>query len=280
MNIKSAWDYLNQRNKLSLRNVRSGVELWHIFVSRLNLLLAVLAIGLLFFIAIVTLVAYTPVLDLIPGYPGSRSREALIANIVRLDSLSREVSRWEKYHDRLALIVDGRVPASEGDTVTRQGVKGSVSERIALDSVLRQQMGEGMYRLETGEDVRKKAETTFEMLTPVKGSIIRNYDPLKGMLGIEIAPTPNQAVLVVLDGTVIQSTWSPESANTVVVQHSANIVSIYKGVSKVTRSAGERIKAGQPLAIVGEPVEGKIPHMTFEMWYNGNAVDPEDYITF
>lgn len=280
MSLKSIWEYLNQRNKLSLRNVRTGNEMWHLFTSRLNLILALLAIMLLIFIGILTMVAYTPVLDLIPGYPGSRSREALISNIIRLDSLTRQVEQWEAYHDRLAMIIDGQIPASSDDTTTRKGIKGGVTDKTAVDSILRSQMLDGVYRLETGEQVRKKAETTFEMLPPARGTIIRSFDPLAGMYGIEISPSPNQVVLAVLDGTVIQSQWGPQSDNTVVVQHSANIVTIYKNVASVLKHSGERIKAGEPLALIGHPVEGKMPHLTFEMWYNGNAVDPEDYITF
>lgn len=281
MKLKGIASYLKQKNKLSLRNVRTGQEIWHLFVSRINLLLAIMAVFLVFFIGVLTLVAYTPVLDLIPGYPGSRSREALVENIVRLDSLSREVSRWEEYHDNLALIMDGQSPAASTDTTQRQGIKGTVSDKSNIDSVLREQMRQGQYRLETGEDVRKKAESTFEMLPPVKGAVVSGFNPQDGIYGVELAPSPNQPVLSVLDGTVIQTSWSPENGNSVVVQHSANIVSVYRGLKTVLKKRGERIKAGEPIAVVGQSGgDAKVPHLLFELWYNGNAVDPDDYITF
>lgn len=282
MKLKEIVGYLRERNKLSLRNVRTGQEIWHVFVSRINMALAVVALLLIGFVAVLTTVAYTPVLDLIPGYPGSRSREALIANIMKLDSLSAEVSRWEEYHANFARIFDGQVPVSETDTTRRQGVKGTVSSRIGLDSVLRGQMtDEGSpYRLADGRTMRNKAEMSFEMLPPVKGLITKPFSPKTGVYGVEIAPAPNQVVLAVLDGTVILSSWNPEAGNIVVIQHGGNMVSVYKQVVKVMKTTGEHIRAGEPIAVTGQMTDNKIPHLTFELWYNGTAMDPENYIVF
>lgn len=282
MKLKEIAVYLRERNKLSLRNVRTGQEIWHVFVSRINMVLAVVALLLVVFVAVLTTVAYTPVLDLIPGYPGSRSREALIANIMKLDSLSAEVSRWEEYHVNFARILDGQVPVAGTDTTRREGVKGTVSARIGLDSVLRGEMtAEGSpYRLADGSTVRTRAEVTFEMLPPVKGMITKPFSPKTGVYGVEIAPAPNQVVLAVLDGTVILNSWNPETGNIVVIQHGGNMVSIYKQVAKVMKSTGEHIRAGEPVAVTGAMTDNKIPHITFELWYNGTAVDPENYIVF
>lgn len=282
MKLKEIAVYLRERNKLSLRNVRTGQEIWHVFVSRINMVLAVVALLLVVFVAVLTTVAYTPVLDLIPGYPGSRSREALIANIMKLDSLSAEVSRWEAYHANFARILDGQVPVAENDTTRRQGVKGTVSARVGLDSVLREEMtAEGSpYRLADGSTVRTRAEVTFEMLPPVKGMITKPFSPKTGVYGVEIAPAPNQVVLAVLDGTVILNSWNPETGNIVVIQHGGNMVSVYKQVAKVMKSTGEHIRAGEPVAVTGALTDNKIPHITFELWYNGTAVDPENYIVF
>lgn len=282
MKFREIVGYLRERNKLSLRNVRTGQEIWHVFVSRINMALAVVALLLVVFVASLTTVAYTPVLDLIPGYPGSRSREALIANIMKLDSLSAEVGRWREYHANFAKILDGQVPVSGADTLRRQGVRGTVSSRIGLDSVLREQMtAEGSpYRLEDGSAARTRTEITFEMLPPVKGMIAKPFSPKSGVYGVEIAPAPNQVVLAVLDGTVILNSWNPENGNIVVIQHGGNMVSIYKQVAKVMKTTGEHIRAGEPVAVTGQLTDSKIPHMTFELWYNGTAVDPENYIVF
>lgn len=281
MKLKDIVGYLRERNKLSLRNVRTGQEIWHLFVSRLQLVLALVALLLVIFVAALTTVAYTPVLDLIPGYPGSRSREVLMANIMKLDSLSAEVARWGAYHASFAKILDGQVPVDEEDTLRRQGVRGSVAQRIELDSVLRDQMTRqgSPYRLEEGNG-RVRVEATFEMMPPVKGVIVKSFEPQEGRFGIQVAPAPHQGVLAVLDGTVIQTSWSPSTGNVVVIQHGGNMISVYKQVAQVLKSTGEPVRAGEPVALTGKLLDNKIPHMTFELWYNGTAVDPENYIVF
>lgn len=284
MKLKEIVGYLRERNKLSLRDVRTGQEIWHTFISRISIVLAVIALLLILFAGALALVAYTPMLDLIPGYPGSKSRKALITNIMKLDSLSAEVSRWEAYHADLAKILDGQILATGADTLHRQGLRGTVSPRIELDSVLRDQMTDDRspYRLSNKSGARTGGgeTTTFEMLPPVKGILSQTFSPQTGVYGVEIAPTANQAVMAVLDGTVILNSWNPDTGNIVAIQHGGNMVSIYKQVARVIKTTGEHIRAGEPVAVTGQTTESKIPHITFELWYNGTAVDPENYIAF
>ncbi len=139
---------------------------------------------------------------------------------------------------------------------------------------------ESPYRLREGDEDRSRSEVTFEMLPPVKGVITRPFSPKNGMFGVEIAPAPNQVVLAVLDGAVILDAWNPETGNIVVVQHGGNMVSVYKQVAKAMKSTGEHIRAGEPVAVTDRLIDNKIPHLTFELWYNGTPVDPENYIVF
>lgn len=281
MGMRNIISYLRDKNKLSMRNVRTGQEIWHVFISRFSLFLALLAFLLVVFVGVLVLVAYTPVMDLIPGYPGSKSREVLLQNIMRLDSLSAEVTKWDQYHTNFARILDGQLPLTETDTTQREGVRGSVTGRTGLDSVLREQMTEdgSIYRLEDGLGVRRRTEVTFEMLPPTTGLLARPFSPTDGLYGVEIAASPNQGVLSVLDGTVILTTWDPSAGNTVTVQHGGNIVSVYKQVGELMKRTGDRIRAGEAVALT-RPLGDRAPNVIFEVWYNGTAVDPENYIVF
>ncbi len=67
---------------------RRGVAHAHLGRAHLR---SILAFVLLLFILILSLVAYTPVLEFLPGYrtEANRSREMLLQNIMRLDSIER-----------------------------------------------------------------------------------------------------------------------------------------------------------------------------------------------
>jgi formiminoglutamase len=56
-----------------------------------------------------------------------------------------------------------------------------------------------------------------------------------------------------------------------------NLTTIYRRCSKPLRSPGDRVKAGEPIAII---VAGAVELPEFEVWLNGVPVNPENYITF
>ena len=59
------------------------------------------------------------------------------------------------------------------------------------------------------------------------------------------------------------------------------LVSMYKHCSVVLKKVGNFVRSGEPIAIVGDTGElSSGPHLHFELWFKGNAVNPIDYINF
>jgi murein DD-endopeptidase MepM/ murein hydrolase activator NlpD len=137
--------------------------------------------------------------------------------------------------------------------------------------------------METMEAANQKRSSIvgFLFFTPLKGIITSEFNPAQGHYGIDIVSKQNEAVKSVLDGTVIFSNWTLETGYVMSVQHSQNIVSIYKHNSVLLKKTGEYVRAGEPIAIVGETGEQITgPHLHFELWNDGRPVNPKDYITF
>jgi len=66
-----------------------------------------------------------------------------------------------------------------------------------------------------------------------------------------------------------------------VIQHTENLISVYKHNSALLKKEGDFVKAGEVIAIIGETGELTTgPHLHFELWYNGSAVNPRDYMVF
>ena len=115
---------------------------------------------------------------------------------------------------------------------------------------------------------------------PLKGVISQGYDPSIHPF-IDITAPANSMVYAVLDGTVIASGWNDDSGYTIQIQHVNDIISIYKHNQKLLRKVGDKVTAGEPIAIVGNTgtlTTGE--HLHFELWYRGEAVDPTKYINF
>jgi len=105
--------------------------------------------------------------------------------------------------------------------------------------------------------------------------------PEKKHNGVDILAPANTAVKSVLDGYVIISAWNIDTGNTIGVQHADNVVSFYKHNSALLKEEGNFVKAGEALAIIGN--SGTLsdgPHLHFELWIDGNPVNPENFIKF
>lgn len=80
---------------------------------------------------------------------------------------------------------------------------------------------------------------------------------------------------------VIYDGWSEEAGYTIQIQHGNDIVSIYKHNEKLLKKTGDKVKAGTPIALIGST--GTLStgdHLHFELWHNGESLDPTQYISF
>ena len=72
----------------------------------------------------------------------------------------------------------------------------------------------------------------------------------------------------------IESEWA------IIVQHENNYLSIYKNNARLLRKAGDTVKAGETIAIGPNITNNTAEQFYFELWKDGHAVNPEEYIIF
>ena len=84
--IADRWRSFFRKRRLSMRNATDNQEEWHTHISPAGIFAAFVAFVLLIFVLVLTFVAYSPVLELLPGYrsEADKSRENIIRNIMRL----------------------------------------------------------------------------------------------------------------------------------------------------------------------------------------------------
>ena len=116
---------------------------------------------------------------------------------------------------------------------------------------------------------------------PVKGIISDTFAPARSHYGTDIVAPKGTPIQAVRGGTVILSAWSADTGHMIAIQHDNNLVSWYKHNSARLKNTGDRINAGEAIAIIGNTGEmTNGPHLHFELWYNGQPVNPENYISF
>ncbi len=279
------WRESLRKRRMSLQNAADGQEEWHMHISPAGIVSAFAALVLLLFIILLVLVAYTPVLEFLPGYrtEATRSREDLTANILRLDSMERMMNDMLTYNENIALVLEGRSPV-----VRNVGISDStkVDKTLILpnaaDSALRAQMeGEGPYSIGRSTSSRRSVREAIEMITPVEGIITQRFDAKQPYYGVKMAAPAGAEVAAVEGGTVVLSLWTPEAGWIVEIQHADNLLSVYKNLSRSTRSPGERVRSGEVIGFTADNNrEADNKPFEFELWSDCKAVDPEAYIVF
>ncbi len=285
--VQIVWRSILQRKRLSLNNTRDNREIWYTHISIANLFMATVTATLLMFVFVLTLVGYSPVLEVLPGYRSEsvRSRQNIIDNILRLDSMERVINDMMIYNDNIALIMDGKISLM-GSYSSRDSISllKTLVNPNAIDSTLRSQIeGQGRYSLKMGN-----AAIKAPMIAPVDGIITKRFDIVKANYGMEFAVARGERVMATQKGVVTLVLWSPASGYTIQIMHPNNLMSIYSNVTKATIARGTAVKEGQvigysdhnEMTAKGAAEEPKNKPITFELWSEGKPVNPERYITF
>ena len=281
-NIRYILKNLGKRHRISITD-EGGKEVWYSFSTALRTALYALLAVAVVFIASLLVAAYTKILDIVPNYDGITSRERMIENIIRLDSLERELGYMQVYAENVAQIMEGRSPVVRTLSPISEDKITSNKEVIApssLDSLLRGELeGTGRYGLNTRPE--KQKITNAEILLPVKAEVLESFSPASGRYGVRLSVGSIEQVSAVQDGTVILTTLEPEGY-TIQIQHSSNFISTYRGLGQAHKSVGDRVVAGEAIGSTWneETSAGEASEMEIQFWFDGAAVNPENYIRF
>lgn len=78
-------------------------------------------------------------------------------------------------------------------------------------------------------------------------------------------------------GVVAEVAETSQNGKYIRIVHADDIVSIYKGCTQIYVKPLEKVKKGQLIASISPENNG---YLSFELWYNGEIVNPSNYIDF
>ena len=283
--IRAWWRGLFRKRRFNMLNATDNSEEWHMHLSPASIFAAFLSFVLLLFILVLSLVAYSPILEFLPGYrtEADRSRESLVQNIIRLDSMERMMNDMLTYNQHIALIMEGKTPVARtlatSDSTRTSKVLVMPSPE---DSLLRAQMeGNGAYGLHTTVAQRQPGRDDMEMTVPVDGIITSHFDIRDGKFGIRMASASMSPVMATADGTVLTSIWTPDKAYIIEIQHPNGLISVYRNLSQTIVTKGQSVRGSEVIGYsASERADDGSAQFGFELWKGGKAVDPEGYIVF
>ncbi len=281
---KSIFDALRQKLLFVLLDEQSYEEFSSISLSRFQILTSLLSVLLLIITLTCLLIAFTPLREYIPGYSPPHLSKDLIHLSLKTDSLLAETKLKEKKFKLIKKVLMGENfnDSIYRDTISNVTVDYEVLVASKRDSIFRESIErEDRFNILSEKSNNPQNIRNIAFYTPIKGMITDRFDIQKEHYGIDIVAPENEAIKASLPGTVILSSWTTETGYTIAVQHENNLISFYKHNSVLLKKIGEVVKAGDVIAIIGNSGELSTgPHLHFELWHQGKAINPEHHILF
>lgn len=281
------FEKLKKKFRLSISNESTLESIFSLRVSRLDGILMTASVIIVLFFIFFILLRYTPMSSFLPKYMEPKFKERLLSDAYRVDSMAEVIDKQTNYISVIKDIVSGDITLEKTNEKDR---------KIPIDTLANQHL-ELMKATEAEKEFREEYEkreksnlstlapqtTKSELLfyQPIKGRIFSRYDPRQKKYGMEFVVEDRQAILSVLDGTVIFASYTSEFQYVIQVQHVNDFISVYKNNSELLKKQGDRVKAGEVIAINSQSsktTEQRV--LAFELWQKGFALNPEDYILF
>ena len=279
---KAFWRNFKFKYKLTITNEDTLEEIVGIHVSKLNGVSVLLSAVTVIFLITAVIIAFTPLKNYLPGYMNKEVREQVVTNALRADSLQWLMERQRMYIMNIQDIVSGSVKADSVHSIDSLTVVRSeeLMERTQAEDEFRKLYEESeRYNLTSLDNAQ--AITGLMFVRPTRGMLTSMFDANKKHFGVDVAASPNESVLATLDGTVVLATYTADTGYLIQVQHAQNLVSVYKHCGSLLKQVGDVVKAGEAIALVGNTGEKTTgPHLHFEIWNRGRALDPTKYIVF
>ena len=274
---------LRNHYKLVILNIDTFEERFSFLLTPLNVIVLSGVTFLLISISAFALLGWTPLRYYLPDYAEEvRVRKLAIETALKADSMELELSQRDEYINNIRLLVEGRVDTSAYDASALIEVDPLEIEytRSPEDSLLRKEI-ERDDLLNLNPSFNRDSKTAYLLFPPIKGTVMDRFNVQRNHFGVDVAAPKDASIKAVDDGTVIIASYTAETGYILQVQHDNDLISVYKHNSSLLKKEGDKVRAGEPIAIIGETGEySSGPHLHFEMWRNGIPLNPETFFSF
>lgn len=281
--FRTFWKKMRSKYKLSFFNENTLEEVWTFRLSRLGAFLFFTALIIIIFSGAMYLIVGTPLKNYLPGYLRTETRVKIMDNALRIDSLNQAMQLNDAYLRNLTNILTGNIKIDSirnvKDSILSFPTDSFLTQSQITTNFIQQYEEEEKYKL----NVFNQTIPTdgFIFYTPAKGSVKQKFNPENGHFGIDILTPQRASVAAALDGTVISAGYTVDYGYVIEIQHRNNFISIYKYNAELLKSIGDKVSGGEIIAMTSNGTKNsQAPLIEFQLWHMGQALNPEDYITF
>ncbi|PVX50079.1 murein DD-endopeptidase MepM/ murein hydrolase activator NlpD [Balneicella halophila] len=282
---------LKNKYRFIIYNDSTLLETFSLRLSLFNTYVIVVGGAILLIILGILLMNYTPLKRIMPNSE-YQIKSKLVSNAIIIDSLQNTLKANEKHYQRILYILNGQdsLLKNPNDTIKPGNTdltksKGEINYvKSSEDSILRLAVeAENQFNVTYGKSLQKESLFNLYLYSPVhNGVVIASYQQSSAhRFGVDIAAQENTHVMATAEGTVISANWTLESGYSIMIQHSNNLISSYSHNAQLLKNIGDYVDRGEAIAVIGNTGErGDGVYLHFELWHNGQSLDPQDFISF
>jgi len=274
---------LTNKYRLVVLNEHTFEERFALKLSRLNVYIFGGLFSVILILATIVLIAFTPIRGYIPGYSSVKLKTDARKLTLASDSLQNRLVVLENYTKSIKSILTGEVTSDDiidsiQELSKRTQVDQSTLNASKQDSIFREKI-ESRDRFPLSDQLLNKVKIVF--FAPTSGTISQSFNSENKHFAIDVVAKTGTPVKAVADGTVIFSEWTTETGYVIILKHTNNFISVYKHNGILLKQQGDQVQSGEAIASIGSSGELTTgPHLHFELWSDGYAVNPANYIDF
>lgn len=258
-----------KRYRLDFIKENTFNRLWSIRMTRTRVWISAIAVFAAVGALIYVIFAFTPMRRLLPVSMHQATRSGYLETSLKVDSLQNVVRQNTFYAENIVSILEGNgvtdsmfvsevlIPSDSVSLAASQNektfVKNYEAEQRFNLSVLSPIAAEGM-----------------DFVSPI--GTIQTFKTENIEFGTQIISGKSTPANAIYKGTIIGISNTPDGLSTVIIQHPNDFMSVYSGLKEVFVEKGMNVTRSQRIGHSGSN------GLSFELWHNGAALTPSDYI--
>lgn len=211
------------------------------------------------------------------------------------DDMNRRRNRVENQKNQIALLTE-ELQAQKAEYQTQADTQQSLVDRLrqdrraleAAETQLERDSASVTLLIRQRLPIRDRTvfrgigQFGFPSDAPVTSSFGMRLHPILGYRrfhsGIDFGAAHGSMIRAADSGTVIFADWYGGYGRAVIIDHGSNLTTLYGHTSQIYVTEGETVQRGQAIAAVGSTGFSTGPHLHFEVRYDGDPVNPVNYL--
>tara|TARA_B110000914_G_C15444778_1_gene437894 strand:- start:424 stop:1173 length:750 start_codon:yes stop_codon:yes gene_type:complete len=155
-----------------------------------------------------------------------------------------------------------------------ENISGTLEEIGLMKSYIENIIGSDSQNMLPDSNIRFMVTDNMPDIQPTDGIISKDFNLSTLHFGIDIVSDESTPIVAIASGVVIYSDYSKELGNGVVIDHRNGYHSHYYHNEENFVKKNEKIGRGVLIAKIGNTGVSTGPHLHFEIWKDGEPIDP------